>query len=89
MLICALHILVLQMSAAEVNSKSLVVSIWDKDTKSKDDFMAGVSDSITLRVLIYILLQVRISMQNIQYSQERSLFWISLRHQGIDGHVSI
>ena len=31
------------MDALEVERKSLVVAIWDKDSKSRDDYMAGVS----------------------------------------------
>ena len=27
----------------DISKKSLVISIWDKDTKSKDDYMAGVT----------------------------------------------
>ena len=30
------------MDMREIERKSLVVAIWDKDSKSKDDFMAGV-----------------------------------------------
>ena len=30
------------MDIREIERKSLVVAIWDKDSKSKDDFMAGV-----------------------------------------------
>lgn len=31
-----------KMDIHEIERKSIVVAIWDKDTKSKDDFMAGV-----------------------------------------------
>ena len=30
------------MDIHEIERKSIVVAIWDKDTNSKDDFMAGV-----------------------------------------------
>ena len=30
------------MDIRDIERKSLVVAIWDKDSKSKDDFMAGV-----------------------------------------------
>ena len=30
------------MSVNEIQSKSIVVAIWDEDSKSHDDFMAGV-----------------------------------------------
>ena len=30
------------MSLDDLNSKSLIVSLWDEDSKSRDDYMAGV-----------------------------------------------
>ena len=30
------------MSLMDINQMSLVVAIWDKDSKSADDYMAGV-----------------------------------------------
>ena len=30
------------MDVHEVERRNLVVAIWDKDSKSRDDFMAGV-----------------------------------------------
>ena len=30
------------MDALDVERKSLVVAIWDKDSSSRDDYMAGV-----------------------------------------------
>ena len=30
------------MSLDDINSKSLVVSIWDEDSSTRDDYMAGV-----------------------------------------------
>ena len=30
------------MDIHDIEMKSLVVAIWDKDSKSKDDYMAGV-----------------------------------------------
>ena len=34
---------VLQMSISDVAKKNLVIAIWEEDSKSNDDYMAGVS----------------------------------------------
>ena len=61
---------------AEVNDlgkKSLVIAIWDKDSKSKDDYMAGV----------------RIPMEEVFFfDAHKGVVKLELRHQMADGHVS-
>ena len=57
----------------ELNKMSLVVAIWDSDSTSRDDYIAGV----------------RISMKEVQYFQKKELVWISLQAQLLDGHVSV
>ena len=52
---------------------SLVVAIWDSDSTSRDDYIAGV----------------RISMKEVQYFQKKEQVWISLQAQLLDGHVSL
>jgi len=59
-----------RMSLDDINSKSLVVSIWDEDSSSRDDYMAGFT----------------LSLKDVQYFQHRSLVWLDLQHQGKDGH---
>ena len=53
---------------------SLVVAIWDSDSTSRDDYIAGV----------------RISLKEVQYFQKKELLWIELQAQSerLDGHVS-
>jgi len=58
------------MSVHDLASKSLVVAIWDRDSKSRDDYMAGV----------------RLSLQDIQYFTMFSSVQLSLMHQDMDGH---
>ena len=60
------------MSLEELNKLSLVVAIWDSDSTSRDDYIAGV----------------RISLKEVQYFQKKDLVWISLQAQLLDGHVS-
>ena len=57
----------------ELNKMSLVVAIWDSDSTSRDDYIAGV----------------RISLKEVQYFQKKELVWISLQAQLLDGHVSV
>merc|ERR1719347_2359867 len=45
------------MSLSDINSKSLVVSIWDEDSSSRDDYMAGL----------------RLSLKDVQYFKLRSI----------------
>eukprot|EP00091_Calanus_sinicus_P025320 TRINITY_DN9601_c0_g1_i1.p1 TRINITY_DN9601_c0_g1~~TRINITY_DN9601_c0_g1_i1.p1 ORF type:complete len:239 (-),score=56.25 TRINITY_DN9601_c0_g1_i1:583-1299(-) len=59
-----------RMSLDDLNSKSLIVSLWDEDSKSRDDYMAGV----------------RLSLEHVQFFQHRGLVWLDLQHQGFDGH---
>ena len=61
------------MSLDELNKLSLVVAIWDSDSTSRDDYIAGV----------------RISLKEVQYFQKKELVWISLQAQLLDGHVSV
>ena len=56
-----------------LNKMSLVVAIWDSDSTSRDDYIAGV----------------RISLKEVQYFQKKELVWISLQAQLLDGHVSV
>ena len=37
------------MDIREIERKSLVVAIWDKDSKSNDDFMAGVCLALRMK----------------------------------------
>ena len=62
------------MSLTELNKMSLVVAIWDSDSTSRDDYIAGV----------------RISLKEVQYFQRKELLWIELQPQSerLDGHVS-
>ena len=41
------------MSLEELNTKSLVVSVWDEDSKSRDDYMAGVNMQELFQHLFY------------------------------------
>ena len=52
---------------------SLVVAIWDSDSTSRDDYIAGV----------------RISLKEVQYFQRKELREIELQAQLLDGHVSL
>ena len=61
------------MALDELNKLSLVVAIWDSDSTSRDDYIAGV----------------RLSMKEVQYFQKKELVWISLQAQLLDGHVSV
>ena len=61
------------MTLTELNKMSLVVAIWDSDSTSRDDYIAGV----------------RISLKEVQYFQKKELVWISLQAQLLDGHVSV
>jgi len=54
----------------EIITKSLVISIWDEDSKSRDDYMAGF----------------RLSLEHVQYFQTRAVVSIELQHQDNDGH---
>jgi len=58
------------MSLAEINNKSLVVAIWDNDSKSRDDYLAGF----------------RLSLKYVQYFQSTGLVQINLQNQHTDGH---
>jgi len=59
-----------RMSLDELNTKSLVIAIWDEDSKSRDDYMAGF----------------RLNLQQVQYFQRRDLVCLNLQHQDQDGH---
>ena len=50
---------------------SLIISIWDEDSDSKDDYMAGI----------------RIKLNEVQYFENRGVVPVELEHQDIDGHV--
>jgi len=59
------------MSLAEINNKSLVVAIWDEDSTSRDDYLAGF----------------RLSLKHVQYFQNTDKpVQINLQHQHDDGH---
>ena len=48
------------MNTEEIRQRrlSLVVAIWDQDTDSRDDYMAGVREREVLRTVISTLLQL-------------------------------
>ena len=57
----------------DLAKKSLVIAIWDKDSKSRDDFMAGV----------------RIPMEEVFFFDAlKGDVTLELQHQLADGHVS-
>ena len=58
---------------SDLGKKSLVVAIWDKDSRTRDDYMAGV----------------RIPMEEVQFFDARKgEVKLELQHQMPDGHVS-
>jgi len=59
-----------QMDLGEVISRSLVIAIWDRDSKSRDDYMAGI----------------RINLQDVQHFKKNYTARLELRHQEMDGH---
>ena len=60
------------MSLDELNTKSLVVSLWDEDSKSRDDYMAGVSDTsiISSGKLVFFLVQIESAASSIFPTQK-------------------
>jgi len=60
------------MSTHEIASKSLVIAIWDQDTHSRDDFMAGI----------------RLSLEDVQFFTNWNTVTLNLMHQHTDGHPS-
>jgi len=58
------------LSVHDITSKSLVIAIWDKDSSSRDDYMAGV----------------RLSLQDVQYFTMYNTVKLELMHQAMDGH---
>ena len=59
--------------ANDLEKKSLVIAIWDKDSTSRDDYMAGV----------------RIPMEEVFFfDAHKGVVKLELRHQMADGHVS-
>ena len=61
------------MPADSIIKKSLVIAIWDEDSKSRDDYMAGI----------------RISLKTVLNWTKYDIVELELRHQEKDGHVSI
>ena len=63
------------MNLSELVRKSLIVAIWDEDSDSKDDYMAGI----------------RIDLQDVQYFDEsKGVVEVMLQAQDpTDGHVSL
>jgi len=62
-----------RMSLADINTKSLVVAIWDEDSSSRDDYMAGL----------------RLSLRDVQYFKHRTVVEVELLHQALDGHPAV
>jgi len=58
------------MRTSEISSKSLVIAIWDKDSTSRDDYMAGI----------------RLSLQDVEYFTKWNYVTLELMHQEMDGH---
>jgi len=58
------------MSLSKIVGYSLVIAMWDKDSSSRDDYMAGL----------------RISLEDIQYFRKRETVRLELMHQAQDGH---
>ena len=63
------------MTLSDLVRKSLIVSIWDEDSDSKDDYMAGI----------------RIDLQDVQYfDASKGVVEVTLQPQDpTDGHVSL
>ena len=76
------------MSMLDIASKSLVVAIWDEDSNSKDDYMAGVTYLVKYKHIQLCVSQIRLSMKQFQFFERRSVT-VALMHQASDGHVCI
>ena len=62
-----------ELPITEIIRRHLVISIWDEDSTSRDDFMAGV----------------RINLNTLQFWEKTGLVKLELQHQDLDGHVRI
>merc|ERR1719431_1492141 len=58
------------MSLSDIVNKSLVIAIWDKDSTTRDDYMAGI----------------RLSLMDVQYFTKKDTVIVELKHQESDGH---
>ena len=68
------HAFTFRVAVGELVRKSLVVAIWDDDSTSRDDYMAGV----------------RLSMQEVQFfDASLGLVTLELQPQLADGHVML
>ena len=74
------------MSVNEIQSKSIVVAIWDEDSKSHDDFMPGVSFIIIYFCVDEFFLQITMSLKDVLFFREKRVN-IDLMHQDSSGHV--
>lgn len=59
------------MPVDSIINKSLVIAIWDQDSKSRDDYMAGV----------------RINLRTVLNWTKYDIVELELQHQEMDGHV--
>ena len=72
-----------------MRGRDLVISFWDEDSTSHDDYMEGVKIIKYLPHLIMILIQIRFSLKDLVYFQKLDrVVKVDLRHQHRDGHVS-
>ena len=68
---------------------SLVIAIWDQDTHSKDDYMAGVGRDIFLDLfLLRFHFQFRAKFPPTPIPSFGKEAIVNLKHQDRDGHVS-
>ena len=76
------------MDLSAIKQKCLVVAVWDKDNKSHDDFMAGVSQHVTVKLEpSNFPLQISIGLQQVQSFDDKEV-QVNLHHQDVTGHVS-
>ena len=76
------------MDLSAIKQKCLVVAVWDKDNKSHDDFMAGVSQHVmSSQNPLSFPLQISIGLQQVQSFDDKEV-QVNLHHQDVTGHVS-
>ena len=77
------------MDVHEVERRNLVVAIWDKDSKSRDDFMAGGRHLVNIILFLYknvSFMQIRIRLRDVKMFEKREVF-VNLLSQDENGHV--
>ena len=70
---------------------SLVIAIWDEDSNSRDDYMAGVRrDAMSFESAIFIRFsfQFRAAFPPTPIPSMTKEVIVTLKHQDRDGHVS-